>query len=73
MVGILASLLYTTLYIPGYTLILLYLVLSMHHHPLTLRCPVRRAWAQKRRIPWVREEGEVKVLKGVKEERELCA
>ena len=42
-----------SLYIPGYTSSLPVHPLLVHHHPLTLRCPVMEPWAQHWRNPWV--------------------
>jgi len=39
------SLVYTSLYTPGYTILPLYTVLSVHHHPLVLRCRLMMPWA----------------------------
>ena len=53
MVGILASLPCLPVYTPGYTLLPLYLVLSVHQLPLTLTCQLTVPWAQEGETPWV--------------------
>ena len=40
-----SSLVYTSLYTPGYTILPLYTVLSVHHRPLVLRCQLMMPWA----------------------------